>query len=323
MDSGANNGKSHCIESNARIGVGRKLLRLSFILTATNDGSANNFARSVPSFLYTPSLHLSTKVINLLPHPGTREMIRSPMPLSARYVGGRRVHSGCIQIVNKALRRSSETYARFSTSRLQMKAPTISSSNLHLLPLVICGPSGVGKGTIINELLNKKFSSIFDFTVSHTTRQPRQGEVDGIHYHFALYEEMKKDIRDEKFIEYAEVHGNYYGTSFESVRTVQLRGKAPLLDIDVQGVRSIKESGLPANFIFIAPPSLQVLEDRLRGRGTEDETSLLRRIGNASKEIDFGLADGNFDFIVTNGELADAVYNLESLVKSLYCDIDQ
>jgi len=107
----------------------------------------------------------------------------------------------------------------------------------------------------------------------------------------------------------------------DAVELVQSKGKIPLLDIDVQGVRSVRESGLRANFIFIAPPSLRELEDRLRGRGTEDEESMKRRIGNASAELEYGLAKGNFDRIVTNAELSEAVSQLESIVISLYSNL--
>jgi len=203
-----------------------------------------------------------------------------------------------------------------------MRPLTFEHNDVLPRPLVICGPSGVGKGTIINKLLeNKENENFFDFTVSHTTRQPRPGEIDHTHYHFTTYEAMKNDIRNGKFIEHAEVHGNIYGTSLDAVELVQSKGKIPLLDIDVQGVRSVRESGLRANFIFIAPPSLRELEDRLRKRGTEDEESLKRRIGNASAELEYGLAKGNFDSIVTNAELSEAVSQLESIVRSLYSNL--
>jgi len=213
-------------------------------------------------------------------------------------------------------------YSRRPPGNLLMRPLTFERDDVLPRPLVICGPSGVGKGTIINKLLeNKENANFFDFTVSHTTRQPRPGEIDHTHYHFTTYEAMKNDIRSGKFIEHAEVHGNFYGTSLDAVELVQSKGKIPLLDIDVQGVRSVRESGLRANFIFIAPPSLRELEDRLRGRGTEDEESMKRRIGNASAELEYGLAKGNFDRIVTNAELSEAVSQLESIVISLYSNL--
>lgn len=170
-------------------------------------------------------------------------------------------------------------------------------------PVVVCGPSGVGKGTLI-EMLMKKFSGDqFGFSVSHTTRQPRPGEEDGVHYNFSTVEAMKKEIDEGKFIESAEVHGKYYGTSVAAVESVQKSGKICILDIDVQGAQSVKKSSLDPIYMFISPPSQEELEKRLRGRGTESEESVQKRLGAAAKELEYGQQDGNFDRIFVNDDL--------------------
>jgi guanylate kinase len=136
------------------------------------------------------------------------------------------------------------------------------------------------------------------FSISHTTRKPREGEKDGVHYNFTTVDEIKKEIEAGKFVEYAEVHGNYYGTSVAAVQTVQEQGKICLLDIDIQGAQNVKKSDLDALYIFIAPPSMEELERRLRGRGTESEDAIVRRLGNAKAEMDYGAGEGNFDCVL-------------------------
>jgi len=155
-------------------------------------------------------------------------------------------------------------------------------------PLVICGPSGVGKSVLI-KYLQKRFPDKFGFSVSHTTRGPRPGEANGVAYHFSDMDTMKKMKADGKFIESAEVHGNMYGTSKAAVDSVSQAGKICILDIDVQGAKTIFEGGFfqDIKFVFINPPSLQELEKRLRGRGTETEEKVQKRLANATGEIDF------------------------------------
>ena len=138
----------------------------------------------------------------------------------------------------------------------------------------------------------------FQFSISHTTRKPREGEQDGVHYNFTTVDAIKKGIEAGKFVEYAEVHGNYYGTSVAAVQTVQDQGKICLLDIDIQGAQNVKKSDLDALYIFISPPSMEELEKRLRGRGTEKEEDIIKRLGNAQKEMDYGAGEGNFDCVL-------------------------
>ncbi|KAF5737700.1 putative guanylate kinase [Tripterygium wilfordii] len=180
-------------------------------------------------------------------------------------------------------------------------------------PIVISGPSGVGKGTLISMLM-KEFPSMFGFSVSHTTRAPRSMEQNGVHYHFTERSVMEKDIKDGKFLEYASVHGNLYGTSIEAVEAVADAGKRCILDIDVQGARSVRASSLDATFIFICPPSMEELEKRLRSRGTEAEEQVLKRLRNAEAEIEQGKSSCIFDHILYNDNLDECYKNLKKLL---------
>lgn len=155
-------------------------------------------------------------------------------------------------------------------------------------PIIICGPSGVGKSVLIKKL-QEVFPNKFGFSVSHTTRDPRPGEQDGKDYHFSDLATVEREVAEGKFIEHARVHGNMYGTSKAAVEAVRSEGKVCILDIDVQGAKSIHEQNIwpETKFIFVNPPSLEELERRLRGRGTETEEKILKRLGNAKGEIDF------------------------------------
>jgi len=180
-------------------------------------------------------------------------------------------------------------------------------------PVVISGPSGVGKGTLISMLM-KEFPSMFGFSVSHTTRAPRNMEKDSIHYHFTERSVMEKEIKDGKFLEFASVHGNLYGTSVEAVEVVTDAGKRCILDIDVQGARSVRASSLEAIFIFVSPPSMEELEKRLRARGTETEEQILKRLRNAQAEMEQGKSSGIFDHILYNDNLEECYENLKKLL---------
>ena len=180
-------------------------------------------------------------------------------------------------------------------------------------PVVISGPSGVGKGTLISMLM-KEFPSMFGFSVSHTTRAPRNMEKDSIHYHFTERSVMEKDIKDGKFLEFASVHGNLYGTSVEAVEVVADAGKRCILDIDVQGARSVRASSLEAIFIFVSPPSMEELEKRLRARGTETEEQILKRLRNAQAEMEQGKSPGIFDHFLYNDNLEECYENLKQLL---------
>ncbi|KAG8367905.1 hypothetical protein BUALT_Bualt16G0121400 [Buddleja alternifolia] len=180
-------------------------------------------------------------------------------------------------------------------------------------PIVISGPSGVGKGTLISKLM-QEFPSMFGFSVSHTTRAPRSNEQNGVHYHFTERSVMEKEIDDAKFLEFAAVHGNLYGTSVEAVDVVADKGKRCILDIDVQGARSMRASSLEAIFIFISPPSFEELEKRLCARGTETEEQIQKRLRNAKVELEQGNTPGLFDHILVNDDLVTCYENLKKLL---------
>ncbi len=186
-----------------------------------------------------------------------------------------------------------------------------------LRPLVICGPSGVGKGTLMN-MLFEEFGGSFGFSVSHTTRAPRPGEVHGVHYNFTSREVMAAAIEEGRFLEFAQVHTNMYGTSLDAVRKVQRAGKVCVLDIDVQGVMKIKETDANPHYVFIAPPSPEQLEARLRGRATESAEAIETRLAAARAEIEYGTTPGNFEHVVVNDELQKAYTDLKATLFQYY-----
>ena len=193
------------------------------------------------------------------------------------------------------------------TTSSSSSSSSSSQPQINLEPLVVCGPSGVGKGTVIDSLRKRFYPDVFGFSVSHTTRKPRPGEIHGQHYYFTTVEEIQNEISEGLFVEHAEVHGNYYGTSKEAITALQRENKITILDIDVQGVKSVKTSNIPAKYIFIAPPSMAELEARLRGRGTETEEAISKRLGNAASEIEYGNTPGNFDRIFVNQNVETTV----------------
>jgi len=160
-------------------------------------------------------------------------------------------------------------------------------SSLGPRPLVLCGPSGSGKSTLIKQLMND-FKDVFGFSVSHTTRSPRPGEIDGKDYHYVSKEVMQDGINNGEFIESAIYAGNIYGTSKKSIQDVQLCNRICILDIDSQGVKSIKQTQLYPLYVFVQPPSMEVLEQRLRARSTETEESLQKRLQIAKVEMEYG-----------------------------------
>ena len=179
-------------------------------------------------------------------------------------------------------------------------------------PLVLCGPSGVGKSTLIKMLMTE-FPNSFGFSVSHTTRAPRGQEVDGVDYYFTKKEDMEKEIAEGKFIEHANVHGNIYGTSFESVMRVVNNHKICILDIDVQGVQQVMKSGMKAEFVFIKPPTFEELARRLRGRGTDAPEAIELRLKNCQHELEMAETLG-FTHVIVNNNLEEAYQQLRAIV---------
>eukprot|EP00455_Lapot_gusevi_P053705 TRINITY_DN844_c0_g1_i1.p1 TRINITY_DN844_c0_g1~~TRINITY_DN844_c0_g1_i1.p1 ORF type:complete len:263 (+),score=76.42 TRINITY_DN844_c0_g1_i1:115-903(+) len=186
-----------------------------------------------------------------------------------------------------------------------------------LRPLVVCGPSGVGKGTLLARLM-KDHSDTIGTAISHTTRAPREGEVNGVHYFFTTVEEMKAQIEEGKFIEYAQVHANMYGKSRASVEAVRDSGKICLLEMDVQGAETIKKSNLNAYFLFLQPPSMEELKRRLQGRGSETPESLERRFKNAEHEMSYLNREGFWDCVLTNDEIQFSYERLQQQLASWY-----
>ncbi|KAK4524354.1 hypothetical protein GAYE_SCF03G2254 [Galdieria yellowstonensis] len=168
--------------------------------------------------------------------------------------------------------------------------------------VVFSGPSGAGKSSIIQKL-NKDYPDRIGFSVSHTTRPPRPGEQNGVEYYFVSEEKFKKMIENSEFIEYANVHGNYYGTSFQAVESVLNRGRLCVLDVDVQGCRSIRRRNMKAIIIFVSPPSLSELESRLRSRQTESEADLRKRLEDAQGEMKTCEEQNLYDLVIVNDYL--------------------
>lgn len=178
---------------------------------------------------------------------------------------------------------------------------------------VLSGPSGVGKSTIL-QLLSRRQD--FYFSVSATTRQPRPGEEDGVHYHFHTPEEFRALIEEEALLEWAEYVGNYYGTPAKYVDEAIAAGRNVLLDIEVQGAGSVKKKRPDAVRIFIAPPSWEELERRLTERGTDSEEKIRERLSRAREE--FAQAE-DYDYIVINDEVEHAAAELEAIMVAEHC----
>uniref|UniRef100_A0A3Q3LTT5 Guanylate kinase n=1 Tax=Labrus bergylta TaxID=56723 RepID=A0A3Q3LTT5_9LABR len=179
-------------------------------------------------------------------------------------------------------------------------------------PVVLSGPSGAGKTTL--KKLLKEHDSVFGFSVSYTTRNPRPGEVNGKEYHFVTREAMQTRIENGDFIEHTEFSGNMYGTSKEAFQDVQAKNLICILDIDMQGVRSIKRTDLNPIYISIQPPSMEVLEHRLIDRKTESEESLQKRLRAARVDMEISKEQGLFDTVIVNDSLEEAHGQLKAVL---------
>lgn len=187
------------------------------------------------------------------------------------------------------------------------------------LMIVVSAPSGTGKSTLCNRLV-EEFPNIA-YSVSCTTRQPRGEEKDGVHYYFLSKKEFKLRIKNGEFLEYAKVHGNFYGTLEDTVLFAMEEGKHVLLDIDVQGAGQIRESlerldprhPVRRGFvdIFISPPSVEELERRLRGRGTDDDRVISKRLDNAREEMERA---SEYAYQLVNDDLEQAYNNLKAII---------
>uniref|UniRef100_A0A8C7XBL0 Guanylate kinase n=1 Tax=Oryzias sinensis TaxID=183150 RepID=A0A8C7XBL0_9TELE len=180
-------------------------------------------------------------------------------------------------------------------------------------PVVLSGPSGAGKSTLLKKLM-KDHEGVFGFSVSHTTRNPRPGEEDGKDYHFTTRELMQEGIDNGEFIENAEFSGNMYGTSKAAVEDVRAKNLICILDVDIQGVRRIKETDLNPIYISIQPPSIEILEQRLRDRQTETEDSLQKRLEAARIDMELSKEPGVFDVVIINDDLERAYEELKDIL---------
>ena len=178
--------------------------------------------------------------------------------------------------------------------------------------LIVSGPAGVGKGTVVAEAVKKAEGNIY-LSISATTRQPRTIDKEGVTYFFKQKEEFEKMIENDELLEYANYVGNYYGTPKAPVMDSLKNGKDVILEIEVQGALQVKKNYPDAVLMFIVPPSLEVLEERLRGRGTETEEQIEKRLNRAKEEFS---EIPKYDYIVENNTVEQAVSDLMTVLKA-------
>lgn len=183
------------------------------------------------------------------------------------------------------------------------------------LLIVLSGPSGVGKGTVRKELFTQPNTN-YEYSVSMTTRSPREGEIDGVDYFFKSRAEFEELIAAGKLLEYAEYVGNYYGTPIDYVNETLDAGRDVFLEIEVVGAAQVREKAPNGLFIFLAPPSLSALEDRLIGRGTEPVDIIQSRVLKAREELDMM---NLYDYVVENDEVHQACDRINAIVTAEHC----
>ena len=180
------------------------------------------------------------------------------------------------------------------------------------LLLIMSGPSGVGKGTVREMLMEDKSLNLF-YSVSMTTRNMRPGEVNGREYYFVTREEFMENVARDNLLEWAEYVGNCYGTPRDKVEAMRNEGKNVLLEIDVKGATNVFSKVPDAISIFIAPPSVEELGNRLRGRGTESEEVIANRVARAAKELEY---KDLYKYVVINDKLEDCVDEIRQIIKA-------
>ncbi len=183
--------------------------------------------------------------------------------------------------------------------------------------IVISGPSGAGKGTVCKAIIEK---NNFWISVSATTRSPRNDEIEGVSYYFISKEAFLEKIESEGFLEYAQVYGNYYGTPKSEVLKVLDSGRDVILEIDIQGALKVKTAYPNGLFIFILPPSMEELKNRITNRGSETPESLITRFTSAHKEISFV---SKYDYAVVNDTVDSACNKIQSIIIAERCRVDR
>ena len=184
--------------------------------------------------------------------------------------------------------------------------------------IVVSGPSGCGKSTLNHMLLNSRKN--ITLSVSDTTRKIRDGETDKIDYNFITKDEFIDNIHNNKYLEYAQVHDNYYGTPIENIDNLLKKGIDVILEIDIEGARKVNDKRSDAVFIFIMPPSMEVLKTRLIGRKTETKDQLVTRFKNAYKEIN---EVSKYNYVIVNDDLDESLIKMNSIINSEKCRVDR
>jgi guanylate kinase len=184
--------------------------------------------------------------------------------------------------------------------------------------LVVSGPSGAGKGTICNAI--REIYPDLNYSISMTTRAPRKGETEGVSYYFRTNEQFEKLIQEDAFLEYAQVYDHYYGTPKKYALDLIEKGQSVLLEIDIQGAMQVKERYPKGVFIYIVPPSLEILSGRLHQRGTDSEDVIQRRLAQITNELAMA---HKYDYIVVNDILEDAVHKTCSILEAEKCKLSR
>lgn len=185
-------------------------------------------------------------------------------------------------------------------------------------PIIISGPSGVGKGTIRQKLLDSH-PDIFTLSVSHTTRSPRVGEVEGVDYYYVSQSDFTTLVSHNGFMEYTSFGGNFYGTSRQTIAEQMAKGQVVLIEVEMEGVKQIKAdlgTNLEPRYVFIKPPTFEMLEARLRNRATESEEDIQKRLSQARNELQFANSPDAYDKIIVNDDLENAYKELLEFIYS-------
>ncbi|ABY94978.1 MULTISPECIES: guanylate kinase [Thermoanaerobacter] len=186
------------------------------------------------------------------------------------------------------------------------------------LLIVLSGPSGAGKGTICKALMKKEKN--LKLSISATTRQPRSGEIEGKNYFFKSEEEFEKMIENDSFLEWAKVYDHYYGTPKDFVLKNLEEGNDVVLEIDIQGALKIKEKFPEGVFIFILPPSMEELKNRIKKRGTETEEEIIKRFKSAYEELNYV---SRYNYVVINDSVEEAVEKIKAIIIAEKCRVDR